>query len=56
VELHVPQWRSPPQPSATGPQLAPADAQVFGVQWSFPPHTFGVPPPPQYSGEVHAPH
>jgi hypothetical protein len=55
VELQVPQLRSPPQPSATGPQFAPTDAQVLGVQLSLPPHTLGVPPPPQYWGAVQPP-
>jgi hypothetical protein len=44
----------PPQPSATGPQLAPAWAQVLGVQ-GMPPHTLGLPPPPQVWGAVQSP-
>src|SRR5438874_1751036 len=44
----------PPQPSPMGPQLAPAAAQVRGVQAGGP-HTLGVPPPPQVSGAVHMP-
>src|SRR5262245_55921831 len=52
--VQLPHWRSPPQPSATGPQFAPASAQVRGVQRgaSAPPsaaapvpHTLGPPPP-----------
>jgi hypothetical protein len=44
--VHAPQSTSAPQPSATGPQLNPIWAQVFGVQLT-PPQTFGTPPPPQ---------
>ena len=46
-----PQSSVPPQPSAIIPQVAPAAAQVVGVQ----PQTFGVPPPPQVSGAVQVP-
>jgi hypothetical protein len=49
-EAHVPHWSTPPQPSATGPQLAPTLPHVRGVQ-ALPlpgvPHTLGLPPPPQ---------
>jgi hypothetical protein len=55
VELQVPQFKRPPQPSATGPQVAPTDAHVRGMQLSLPPHTLGVPPPPQYSGALQPP-
>jgi hypothetical protein len=52
-ELQVPQSSSPPHPSPTGPQLAPTDAQVRGVQTTPAslanglPQTLGVPAPPQ---------
>jgi hypothetical protein len=49
--LQLPQFRVPPQPSLTLPQLAPAAAHVTGVQ----PHWFGVPPPPHDSGALHEP-
>jgi hypothetical protein len=52
VPAHVPQSRAPPHPSEIVPQFAPCPAHVVGVQ----PHTFGVPPPPQVSGEVQDPH
>src|SRR5206468_2232718 len=56
--VQVPQLSNPPQPSATGPQLAPpsiASAQLFGTQPATPPHTLGVPPPPQVSGAKQVP-
>jgi hypothetical protein len=34
--LHVPHESSPPQPSATGPQFAPALAHVLGVHGGAP--------------------
>lgn len=43
-------WSVPPQPSGTGPQVAPASAHVRGVQ----PQARGVPPPPQVAGVVHS--
>ncbi len=45
---------TPPQPSATGPQFAPASWQVVGVQFGLP-HWFGVPPPPQVVLPLHVP-
>jgi hypothetical protein len=47
VELHVPHWSTPPQPSPIGPQFALTAAQVVGVQGGPPPHWLGTPPPPQ---------
>jgi hypothetical protein len=53
VPEQVPQAKRPPQPSATVPQLAPAAAQVVGLQ----PQTFVVPPPPQvWPVPEHVPH
>ncbi len=52
----VPHSRSPPQPSLTGPQLAPAIAHVRGVQPDMPPQRLGMPPPPQVSGAAQVPH
>jgi hypothetical protein len=53
VPLQVPHSSVPPQPSAIVPQLAPASAQVVGVQT---PHSFGMPPPPHVSGVEQVPH
>jgi hypothetical protein len=52
----VPQLSGSPHPSPAGPQLKPCDAQVAGMQPSFPPQTPGVPPPPQLSGFLQRPH
>ena len=46
----MPQLTVPPHPLETVPQLSPAGQVVAAVQ----PQTFGVPPPPQVSGAVHA--
>ena len=46
---------SPPHPSETGPQFAPAIAHVRGTQPDVPPHRLGIPPPPQVCGDVHEP-
>ena len=56
--VQAPQLKSPPQPSATGPQLAPTLAQVRGTQLLAPgvPQTFARPPPPQDCGAVQVPH
>jgi hypothetical protein len=43
---HAPHWTSPPHPSATGPQFAPAAVHVRGTQVGAP-HTLARPPPPQ---------
>jgi hypothetical protein len=57
---HVPHIRSPPQPSDTGPQVAPALAQVRGTHALLPPpgtpHTLARPPPPQASAPAQVPH
>jgi hypothetical protein len=34
--VHTPHWMIPPQPSATGPQFAPAWTHVRGVQFGEP--------------------
>jgi hypothetical protein len=47
----LPQLSEPPQPSGGLPQLAPSAAHVVLVH----PHWYGVPPPPQVWGAVHAP-
>src|SRR5262249_45704781 len=47
----VPQSSTPPQPSLTLPQPAPADPHVSGVH----PQRPGAPPPPQVAGAVHDP-
>jgi hypothetical protein len=57
--VHWPQFRTDPQPSPTTPQFAFRSAHVRGQQ-PPPPHTFGVPgppqkPPPQVSGAVQFP-
>ena len=52
---HAPHMRSPPHPSATGPQLAPASAQVRGVQ-TYVPQALGMPPPPQIWPAGQLPH
>jgi hypothetical protein len=56
---HVPQLAVRlPQPSETWPHVAPACAQVRGVQappLPLPPHVNNVPPPPHVSGEVQLP-
>ena len=39
-----------PQPSATGPQFAPAAVQLRGMHAPVPPHWPKVPPPPQVCG------
>ncbi len=52
----APHSRSPPHPSETGPQLAPAIAQVRGVQPDMPPQRLGIPPPPQVCGAAQVPH
>jgi hypothetical protein len=47
---HAPQSTDPPQPSAIGPHwmlFAAQSAVVRGVHPLLPPHTLGVPPPPQ---------
>ncbi len=51
----LPHSRRPPQPSDTGPQFAPAIAQVRGVQPDVPPQRLGIPPPPQVCGAVQDP-
>ncbi len=53
-EAHEPHWMIPPQPSATGPQFAPASWQVRGWQLGDP-HWFGVPPPPHVALPLHVP-
>src|SRR6185295_1976570 len=53
-QLQLPQLRSPPQPSDTGPQFLPSWAQVFGTQAAGP-HAPAMPPPPQVCGEVQLP-
>src|SRR5690348_7204414 len=54
--VQVPQFaRRPPQPSPSGPQVAPACAQVRGTHAATPPHLLGVPPPPQIWVPVHVP-
>jgi hypothetical protein len=53
--MHEPQSRRRPQPSATGPHVAPMDAHVAGTHCDMPPQTLGIPPPPQVSGAVHVP-
>src|SRR5512140_2508174 len=58
--VQVPQLAMrPPQPSPTGPQLAPSCAHVLGTHGEPPsapprPHVL-VPPPPQYAGAVQVP-
>ena len=57
-EGQVPQLGvSPPQPSPTTPQVAPAWRQVRGVHdpLPLPPHVNSAPPPPQVAGGVHVP-
>jgi hypothetical protein len=49
--LHVPQLRTPPQPSLAVPQLKPRASHVFVRQ----PQLFAIPPPPQLLGVVHVP-
>jgi hypothetical protein len=55
----VPQFNSPPQPSAAGPQLIPSCAQVCGTHappgGTAVPQTLGVPAPPHVWGAVHVP-
>lgn len=51
----LPHSRSPPQPSETGPQFAPAIAHVRGTQPEDPPQRLGTPPPPQVCGAAHVP-
>src|SRR5580700_2988253 len=51
--VQLPHSRSPPQPSAAGPQLSPSPAQVFGVHMV--PQAPGTPPPPQVRGAVQVP-
>src|SRR5688572_33248948 len=54
--VQVPQSAvSPPQPSLTRPQLAPACAQVSGTQGGRPPQMFAAPPPPQVPPSVQPP-
>src|SRR3990167_5567922 len=57
-----PQLSSAPQPSPMIPQVAPAIAQVVGMQAPASltllptrPHSPGTPPPPQISGSAHEP-
>lgn len=50
-----PQSTSAPQPSATGPQVAPADTQVRGAHRGDP-HTLAIPPPPQVVPAAQVPH
>ena len=49
----MPQLSTLPQPSPIWPQLAPAPAQVMGVQAL--PQWLAVPPPPQICGDVQVP-
>src|ERR1044072_7130816 len=43
---HVPQLRTPPQPSGTSSQSKASSAQLFGLQPGLP-QTCSTPPPPQ---------
>jgi hypothetical protein len=55
---HCPQSTDPPQPSAIGPHwtfAAPQSVTVLGLHPLSPPHTLGVPPPPQLCGGVQFP-
>jgi hypothetical protein len=52
--VQVPQSRSPPQPSATGPQFAPTCWHVSFVQFGEA-HWFEMPPPPHVAPFWHVP-
>jgi hypothetical protein len=49
--MHVLQFNVPPHPSEARPHVACCAAHVVGMH----PQTFGVPPPPQFSGLGHDP-
>jgi hypothetical protein len=59
----VPHVTVPPQPSAITPQfigmpdeVTQTEPAVAGIHAALPPHTFGVPPPPQVAGGVNVAH
>src|ERR1700722_14090002 len=50
-----PQATIPPHPSATTPQFIAPEQAATGMHAATPPHTLGVPPPPQVAGAVQEP-